>query len=54
MAAATEGGLTDVGEGSPNLLLYSAFAGVGGTSPEAIFGDGFESGDLSGWIGDLP
>ncbi len=29
LAAATEGALTDIGEGSPNLLLYSAFLGFG-------------------------
>ncbi len=48
VGAATEDVLTDVGEGSPNLLIYSAFAGP---SPilSPIFGDGFESGDLTGW-----
>jgi len=51
VAAATEGALTDIGEGSPNLLLYSAFAGDV-SSPVAIFGDGFESGDFGAWGGD--
>jgi subtilisin family serine protease len=47
-AAATTGELSDVGTGSPNLLLYSAFTGSNNI-PQAIFGDDFESGDVSGW-----
>ncbi len=53
VAAATEGRLADVGAGSPNLLLYSAFEGEG-APPLPIFIDGFENGDLSAWIGDIP
>jgi subtilisin family serine protease len=48
VAAATEGALTDVPEGTANLLLYSAFAGNSNT-PDVIFADNFETGDLSGW-----
>ncbi|MEO8277851.1 MAG: S8 family serine peptidase [Thermoanaerobaculia bacterium] len=48
VAGATLDALTDIGEGSPNLLLYTAIALDG--SPQAIFGDGFESGDEMGWL----
>ena len=52
VAGATAGTLTDIGEGSPDLLLYSTIAGGVG-APVAIFSDGFESGDIDGWpIGD--
>lgn len=34
-AAATQGAVVDAGEGSPNLLLYSAFAGSGADYPPA-------------------
>ncbi len=53
VAAATAGTLADIGEGSPDLLLYSVFEGEG-TVPQSIFNDGFEVGDLSGWVGDIP
>lgn len=42
--------IADVGPGSPNRLLYSAFAGGGlGSPPPAIFSDDFETGDFSHW-----
>lgn len=53
VAAATAGAVLDAGEGSPNLLLFSTFTGGEG-APEAVFSDGFESGDLGAWIGDTP
>ncbi len=52
LAGATPDALTDIGEGSPNLLLYTAVAPDG--SFELIFGDGFERGDISAWIQDEP
>jgi subtilisin family serine protease len=48
VAAATPDVLSDIGAGSPNLLLYTA--DIAGTTIEAIFGDGFESGDVDGWF----
>ncbi len=50
VAAATADTLADTGEGSPNLLLYSAFEGSG----PGIFTDGFEAGDPSLWSTFLP
>jgi subtilisin family serine protease len=52
--AATVDAVLDIGEGSPNRLLFSTFAGGGGGAPEPVFSDGFASGDLSAWIGDTP
>jgi subtilisin family serine protease len=52
VAAATADAVQDVGEGSPDLLLFSSFAGGGALEP--VFSDGFASGDLSAWIGDTP
>ena len=48
VAGATAGTLTDIGAGSPDLLLYSDLADGTGT-PTGLFADGFESGDTSGW-----
>lgn len=53
VAAATEGALTDIGEGSPNLLLYSALEGLGGPPP-VVFTDGFEGSDASSWSTMVP
>lgn len=44
LAEATAEVVTDVGQGSPNLLLYSAFAGDGLQVEPTIFADGFENG----------
>jgi serine protease len=48
LAEATAGELTDIGPGSPNLLLFSAFAGIGGQAL-SIFTNGFEGGAVDNW-----
>lgn len=48
LASATPDVLTDIGEGSPNLLLYTVIAPEG--QIETIFADGFESGDTIPWM----
>ena len=53
LAAATADTHTDVDFETANLLLFSAFTVEPG-APESIFSDSFETGDLSGWIGDIP
>ena len=47
--AATADAVSDAGPGSPNLLLYSAFAGDGLEVAPPIFIDGFETGSTALW-----
>jgi subtilisin family serine protease len=47
--AATADAVSDVGPGSLNLLLYSAFAGEGLEVAPPIFIDGFETGSTAFW-----
>ncbi len=48
VASATAGAIADVGDGSPNLLLYSTSAGIAAPTPW-IFVDSFELGDSLSW-----
>ena len=47
--AATADAVSDVGPGSLNLLLYSAFAGEGLEVAPPIFMDAFEAGTTTFW-----